>query len=117
MNVGEQWADAALADLLALGPAWRGLLAHAATARSTRPSAAWERRARERLDWIGASGVRERVLPWLAVVGQPRSLPRQQEDPTTGPVDELLDPCNANALNGVAARGRGRGPHPLRGPR
>lgn len=101
LNVGEQWADAALADLPSPGHAWRGLLAHAATARSTKPSAAWEREGQGLLDGIGAAVVRERVLPWLALVGRPRSLPLRQEDHTAGPAGELLDPCNANALRGL----------------
>ncbi|MET9112238.1 hypothetical protein [Streptomyces zhihengii] len=101
LNVGEPWADAALAGLPSLDPVWRSMLAHAATARSARPSGAWGRRGLGFLDRLGTAVVREQVLQWLALVGRPRSLPLRQEDHTTVPADELLDPWNANALRGL----------------
>ncbi|MFK0010913.1 DUF4132 domain-containing protein [Streptomyces sp. NPDC091027] len=95
LNVGEEWAEAALED-----GRWRGLLAHAVTARSARPSAAWERTARTLLDGLGAEAVRTAVLGWLALVGRPRTfaLRRETHEPD---VNASFDPYNANALRGL----------------
>lgn len=42
LNVGEPWADSALAD-----PRWHGLLVHARTVKASRPVGAWTRTARD----------------------------------------------------------------------
>ncbi|WP_018565474.1 hypothetical protein [Streptomyces sp. PsTaAH-124] len=100
LNVGEQWAETAMADILALRPVWRDLLAHATTARALRPTATWERTGRALLDGIGPGVFRARTLGWLALAGRPRTLTLRQ-DFRDAPVNELLDPFNANALRGL----------------
>lgn len=49
LNVGEAWTDRALADVTELPPPWRELLAHAATAAASKPTAAWEKAGRRLL--------------------------------------------------------------------
>ncbi|MFC4330905.1 hypothetical protein ACFPC0_24575 [Streptomyces andamanensis] len=100
LNVGEQWAETAMADILGLRPVWRDLLAHAATARAVRPTATWERTGRALLDDIGPGAFRARALGWLALAGRPRTLTARQ-DYRRAPVNELLDPFNADALRGL----------------
>ncbi|MFH8224790.1 hypothetical protein ACH4C2_37385 [Streptomyces sp. NPDC018057] len=100
LNVGEQWAETAMADVLALRPVWRDLLAHTTTARAVRPTATWERKGRALLDDVGPEAFRTRALDWLALAGRPRTLTLRQ-DFRDAPVNELLDPFNVNALRGL----------------
>ncbi|MET9144898.1 hypothetical protein ACIGZH_23240 [Streptomyces sp. NPDC058319] len=100
LNVGEQWAETAMADILALRPVWRDLLAHATTARAVRPTATWERKGRALLDDVGPEAFRTRAPDWLALAGRPRTLTLRQ-DFRDAPVNELLDPFNADALRGL----------------
>ncbi|GAA0977067.1 hypothetical protein GCM10009551_013120 [Nocardiopsis tropica] len=79
LNAGDEWTDHALAELADLPDAWRDLVAHAATAKASRPSATWERRGRALLAGVDADEFRERVLGWLALVGEPRSLPLEND--------------------------------------
>ncbi|MCL8011769.1 DUF4132 domain-containing protein [Streptomyces sp. AS02] len=98
LNVGEEWADQAIRD--ATDPGLRALLAHAATATAAKPTAKWDKRAAALIDALGAERVREAVLPWLALVGRPRTL--ELERHTYGPdVNNAYDPYNANALRGL----------------
>ncbi|MET9465199.1 DUF4132 domain-containing protein [Streptomyces sp. NPDC006544] len=94
LNVGEQWADEAMAD-----GRWDALLAHAATATAARPTAAWEETARTLVagDAAGPDALREAVTGWLALVDRPRTLPL-----TETWYEKQLDPYNANALRGLA---------------
>ncbi|MFI6930121.1 DUF4132 domain-containing protein [Streptomyces sp. NPDC050287] len=98
LNVGEEWAERAMRD--ATDPDWQDLLAHATTATAAKPSAKWDRRAVTLVDVLGADRVRETVLPWLALVGRPRTFPleRQTYEPD---VNSAYDPYNANALRGL----------------
>lgn len=100
VNLGEAWSDQALADLSGLGEDWHRLLAHAATATAARPSAKWERTGRSLIDAVGPEAVRERVLPWLGLVGRPRTRPLLPEYYGANPND-TLDPYNATALRGL----------------
>ncbi|MER6094067.1 DUF4132 domain-containing protein [Streptomyces bluensis] len=99
LNVGEEWAERAMAD--AEGPAWRALLAHAAGATASKPSPAWDQRAEGLIGALGTDRVRTTVLPWLGLVGRPRTfeLERGQYEPD---VNSAYDPYNANALRGLA---------------
>ncbi|MFJ6756789.1 DUF4132 domain-containing protein [Streptomyces sp. NPDC091273] len=96
LNVGEEWAEKAMED-----ERWRKLLAHAGTAKSAKPSAAWEKGARALVDGLGAGAVHGAVLDWLALVGRPRTfeLRRKTYEPD---VNASFDPYNANALRGLA---------------
>ncbi|MFD7626425.1 DUF4132 domain-containing protein [Streptomyces sp. NPDC059851] len=98
LNVGEAWAERAMAD----GDHWHALLAHAVTATAAKPSAKWERTARARCGAAGdADTVRGRLLGWLGLVGAPRTLVLDEE--RYGPdANALWDPYNANALRGLA---------------
>ncbi|MGW6706082.1 DUF4132 domain-containing protein [Streptomyces sp. NPDC054956] len=94
LNVGEQWADEALAD-----GRWDALLAHAATATAARPTAKWEKTARALVEEnaAGPDALREAATGWLALVDRPRTI-----ELTDIWYDKQLDPYNANALRGLA---------------
>ncbi|MFJ9645258.1 hypothetical protein [Streptomyces sp. NPDC101206] len=108
LNVGEAWADRALAD----GERWQPLLAHAMTATAVRPSARWERTARSLCDAIGAGPVREQVLGWLDLVGTPRTVPLVEEGGYEPDANAMWDPHNATALRGLAWTLAVLPPHP-----
>ncbi|MET9493249.1 DUF4132 domain-containing protein [Streptomyces sp. NPDC006552] len=98
LNVGEEWAERAMAQAPA-GP-WRALLAHAATATAARPTAAWDRAARALVEPLGADVVRTAVLGWLPLVGRPRTFAFTTA--RHGPdANHTFDPYNANALRGL----------------
>ncbi|WP_031477662.1 DUF4132 domain-containing protein [Streptomyces bicolor] len=98
LNVGEEWAEQAIRD--ATDPDLRALLAHATTATAAKPTAKWDKRAAALVDVLGAERIRETVLPWLALVGRPRTFELQRQ--TYGPdVNSAFDPYNANALRGI----------------
>ncbi|MBK3643377.1 DUF4132 domain-containing protein [Streptomyces sp. MBT33] len=99
LNVGEQWAEQAMSD--ADGPDWQALLAHLVTATTAKPSPKWDQRAHALVEAVGAERVRATALPWLALVGRPRTFPLEEGYPTD-PVNHTYDPYNANALRGVA---------------
>ncbi|WP_369036787.1 DUF4132 domain-containing protein [Streptomyces adonidis] len=99
LNVGEEWAERAMAD--ATGPDWEALLAHLTTATASRPTATWDKRARTLADTLGEDHVRVTALRWLTLVGRPRTFPLEcgPHDPD---INSALDPYNANALRGLA---------------
>lgn len=101
LNVGEQWADTALAEAAELGDGWTALLRHATTATMARPTAAWEAEARALFDRLGPGAVRTRLLGWLVLVGRPRTLPYDETPYHLAGQNDLYDPCNANALRGL----------------
>ncbi|MEV0273650.1 DUF4132 domain-containing protein [Hamadaea sp. NPDC050747] len=102
LNVGEPWADRALADVAALPPAeaerWYALFRHATTATSAKPSPKWETAGRVLLDAVGEPG--PRLREWLGLVGRARTirLARSQWEPD---VNEAFDPYNATTLRGL----------------
>ncbi|MFE5811445.1 DUF4132 domain-containing protein [Streptomyces sp. NPDC056491] len=106
LNVGEEWAERAMAD----GPR-RELLAYALTATAAKPAARWEKGGRALIASLGADAVREAVLSWLALVGRPRTLEldRAAHEPD---VNQAFDPYNANALRGLAQLLSFLPPHP-----
>ncbi|GGS93233.1 DUF4132 domain-containing protein [Streptomyces griseoviridis] len=99
LNAGEDWADQALRD--ATDPELRALLAHCRTATAGKPPAAWDERARSLVDAAGPDRVRTAVLSWLSRVGRPRTLPLTPR-PYEAHVNDVYDPCNADALRGLA---------------
>lgn len=94
LNVGEAWADLAMAD-----PRWNALLAHARSAKATRPTGGWNRAARALIAARGAEETRVAVLSWLCLAGSPRTLP---VDGAGGVRDQPWDPYNTDALRGLA---------------
>ncbi|KAB1907911.1 DUF4132 domain-containing protein [Micromonospora sp. AMSO1212t] len=79
-NVGEQWADRAIADIEAMPAdrrsAWQALLAHCPVeADKARPTAGWRRQGRSLVDAVGADEFTARLDDWLPLVGQARTLP------------------------------------------
>ncbi|MCJ0870215.1 DUF4132 domain-containing protein [Streptomyces sp. AP-93] len=94
LNVGEQWADEAMA-----AACWDPLLAHAATATAARPTPKWEKTARALIEDTGAGpdALREAVIGWLALVDRPRTLALEHTW-----YEGQLDAHNANALRGLA---------------
>ncbi|WP_239091596.1 DUF4132 domain-containing protein [Streptomyces sp. SID14478] len=101
VNPGEAWSDLALADVAEHGSKWRELLAHAGTATAARPSAKWDKAARALIEPLGAEAVRERLTGWLRRVGRPRTHPLLHRRWGTDP-NLTFDPCNADALRGIA---------------
>ncbi len=101
LNVGERWSDQVLEDLPALGEPWRRLVAHATTATAAKPNAKWEASGRELIAEIGEDAVRATVLPWLALVGKPRTLVLERS-PYGPDMNDAFDPYNANAVRGLA---------------
>ncbi|MFF4348130.1 DUF4132 domain-containing protein [Streptomyces sp. NPDC001530] len=101
LNVGEEWAERAMEQLTGPDDPWHALLAHAVTATASKPTAKWDKQARALIDSLGADRVRATVLPWLALVGRPRTFPleRQTYEPD---INSAYDPYNANALRGLA---------------
>ncbi|MGW0853670.1 hypothetical protein ACWD3D_00005, partial [Streptomyces sp. NPDC002690] len=102
LNVGERWSDVALADLAVLGAPWYGLVAHATTARTIRPTIKWERKADEWLVALGEARVREQILSWLSLVG-PRGPLLSAPATVDGwaAVDGRPDPYNGTVLRGL----------------
>ncbi|MFC8296454.1 DUF4132 domain-containing protein [Micromonospora orduensis] len=79
-NVGEPWADRAIADIEAMPEdrraAWQTLLTHCPVgADKAKPTAAWRRTARRLLDAVGGDEFTARLDDWLPLVGQARTLP------------------------------------------
>lgn len=103
LNVGEKWAEQALEEV---GPGpddpWRALLAHTLTATSAKPSAKWDRLARQLVEPLGPELVREKVVSWLALVGVPRTFRVEPVFCKDRNFNEVYDPYNALALRGLA---------------
>ncbi|MFD9735586.1 DUF4132 domain-containing protein [Umezawaea sp. NPDC059074] len=100
LNVGEPWAERAMADAEARGEPWRRLLAHVLTATAAKPNDKWNRPARELIAEIGADAVLPVVLEWLALVGRPRTF-LLDPNPYGPDGNESYDPFNANAVRGL----------------
>ncbi|MFD6988545.1 hypothetical protein [Streptomyces sp. NPDC059943] len=103
LNVGEKWAERAL-EQVGPGPddPWRALLAHTLTATSAKPSAKWDRLARQLVEPLGPEPVREKVVSWLALVGVPRTFRVRAVFCEDRNFNEVFDPYNALALRGLA---------------
>lgn len=102
LNPGEPWADRALADLAVTGPAWHPLIGHALSLSGSRPGVGWQRAGRQLLAELGPERVRSAVCGWLALAGEPRSLPVASYY-GSGTAGFEMDPFNVRALQGVAA--------------
>ncbi|MEV0092038.1 DUF4132 domain-containing protein [Streptomyces sp. NPDC050738] len=113
INPGEAWSDRALAEVAALGESWRAVLRHAGTAKSARPSAAWERTARDLIasDAVDAEELRTALVGWLGLVGRPRTLPLGESVRVMAP-NEMYDPCNTDAMRGLVWMLAMLPPHP-----
>ena len=98
LNPGEAWADAVI-KAIREDAAWRGVIAHALTATSAKPSEAWQRKGKEVLANVSHP---ERVLEFLALVGAPRTRPLSNPPFARGDVNLLFDKYNANAARGLA---------------
>jgi hypothetical protein len=99
LNVGEEWAEQAMRDTV--GADWQALLAHAATATTSKPTAKWDKRAATLVDALGPDRVRETVLSWLSLVGRPRTFPLDLRAYESN-LNNAYDPFNATALRGLA---------------
>ncbi|MCX4764525.1 hypothetical protein OG562_26890 [Streptomyces sp. NBC_01275] len=98
LNVGEEWAEQALRDTTT--PDWQSLLTHATKATKPHPTATWENRARTLLAPLAPAQVRTTVLPWLTLVGRPRTFPLRHH-PHEPNINHTYDPHNATALRGL----------------
>ncbi|MFD4560722.1 DUF4132 domain-containing protein [Streptomyces sp. NPDC058469] len=105
LNVGEPWAERALAELPELGEGWHRLLEHAVTATTSKPNARWEKTGRALIDALDAGGddsaraVRERILSWLALVGRPRTIPLVPDLDTDA--NSVSDEYNITVVRGL----------------
>ncbi|MFI6064528.1 DUF4132 domain-containing protein [Micromonospora sp. NPDC051227] len=109
-NVGEQWADRAIADIEAMPPerrsAWHALLAHCPLgADKAKPTAGWQKSARLLLDAVGGDEFAARLDDWLPLVGQARSLPLRMttccNDHIADVPPRMLDRYNVGLLWGL----------------
>ena len=103
LNVGEPWAEFALAELERATPdvrqAWRQVLEHARSATGGKPSAKWLAEARTRLSPLGDSFAAS--LPsWLDLLGRSRTRPLRLEEYQPNP-NHLFDTYNALVLKGL----------------
>jgi len=99
LNLGEPWADRALADLSTLDQAWRELVAHAATATGDAPTPEWEQEGLGLLATGGPDRAREVILGWLALIGRPRTLALRNRGGDD--LEHRPDPYNAMVLRGL----------------
>ncbi|TDC19010.1 DUF4132 domain-containing protein [Streptomyces sp. 8K308] len=100
LNVGEAWADSALAAVTGPDDPWLALLRHLTTATTAKPSAAWEKSARALTDAAGPERVRTLVVDLLRQAGRPRTLPLNVGAHHTA--NDLFDAYNATPLRGLA---------------
>ncbi|MFG2082705.1 DUF4132 domain-containing protein [Micromonospora tulbaghiae] len=109
-NVGEQWADRAIADIEAMPEdrrsAWQALLAHCPVeADKAKPTAGWRKQARSLLDAVGADEFTARLDDWLPLVGQARSLPLRMTTCCPGHIADVpprtIDRYNVGLLWGL----------------
>ncbi|MFD0560204.1 uncharacterized protein DUF4132 [Stackebrandtia endophytica] len=98
LNVGEPWAERASKDLRGLGNEWRELVYHCRTATAAKPTAKWEKRARELFAATGPD-TRERLIGWLELVPLPRT--DDQALDYGYHVEGTLDPYNADIIRGM----------------
>jgi hypothetical protein len=103
---GEAWSDAALTDLKAMSgaeaSAWSALVAHCATADSSKPAKKWLSEAGRLLVEVGRKSFKERVLHWFELVALPRPIHREPEHPNWQPdPDQLISERNATVLRGL----------------
>ncbi|MFJ5598281.1 DUF4132 domain-containing protein [Micromonospora parva] len=109
-NVGEPWADRAVADVEAMPgdrrAAWRALLAHCSVeADRAKPSAGWRKQARSLLDAVGGDEFTARLDDWLPLVGQARTLPLRMTKCCPGHLADvpprMIDRYNVGLLWGL----------------
>lgn len=105
VNVGEVWADQLVADVESLPEseraAWRAALAHAGTARQTRPPAKWLKTGRTLVNGIGGAEFARRATGWLELVGRGRAEWIRPMHFGRGNLNELIDPYNVTVLRGL----------------
>jgi hypothetical protein len=82
---GETWADLALSDLAAMPTeqqnAWRRLLAQAQASDGAKPSTAWRREAKTRVEAVGEASFRKCITRWFAEVAPPPIRTHRHEYP------------------------------------
>ncbi|MFI7329779.1 DUF4132 domain-containing protein [Micromonospora aurantiaca (nom. illeg.)] len=109
-NVGEQWADRAIADVEAMPAdrrsAWEALLAHCPVeVDKAKPTAGWRKQARSLLDAVGVDDFTARLDDWLPLVGQARSLPLRMTACCPGHIKDMpprmIDRYNVGLLWGL----------------
>jgi hypothetical protein len=102
MVPGETWSDALNADVAALPDAeqdqWALLFRHALTATGARPSAKWQKTARELVSILGEEVFRRAMRKWLPRVSEGRSHTIARDPRGIG---NTINDENANALRGL----------------
>jgi hypothetical protein len=106
LEKGDAWADLAMQDLEAMKPevrkAWNNLLHHAITARSSKPSKKWAKRASELIEPIGQTEFSNQVSEWFPAVGERGSheltaFHRQYSID----INQVITQYNADVLKGI----------------
>ncbi|MEM6428170.1 MAG: DUF4132 domain-containing protein, partial [Deinococcota bacterium] len=98
LNAGEAWADAVL-QTIEKELAWRDIIACALNAQGASPKQAWWDKAQSVLENVKHP---EKVLEFLALVGQPRTVLLEQPRYERGDINLLFDKYNSNAARGLA---------------
>ncbi|MFE9430960.1 hypothetical protein [Streptomyces sp. NPDC006640] len=102
LNSGEPWADQALMETAVGGEPWLRLLAHAAPATASAPSAAWSRTAAALIEEVGSDAVRAAVPRWFASATLPRTVPLVGHPHLPFGVNTRFDTYNSHVLRGLA---------------
>jgi hypothetical protein len=102
---GEHWADEVHGDLAKATPkqraAWIGLLKHAMIAEASRPTAKWQKEAKEHVKAIQPAKLRQQVGEWFAVVPKGRSIQIRPRWHGGGGSDFAVNDGNATVLKGL----------------
>jgi hypothetical protein len=98
LNAGEAWADAVL-QAIKEEPAWRDVVACALNAQGASPKQAWWDKAQNALKKVKQP---EKILEFLVLVGQPRTVLLELTRYERGDVNLLFDKYNSNAARGLA---------------
>lgn len=106
IDAADDWGAAALEATAALEPgvaaAWQGLLAYAATAEASKPSARWLSGARERIEAFGRDAFARIAADWLLLLRRPASgRSRVGSDAHLVPASLITD-RNATLIKGLA---------------
>lgn len=105
VNPGEAWSDRAVSDLEAMPDAeraaWKKVFKHA-WSKSSKPNAAWEKTARGILEPIGPEAFANRVLPWLALIGKPRTVRLESAPFARVDANLVFDNFNTKIARGLA---------------
>lgn len=102
VNPGEAWADALVKDLETIQhrPTWSLVLEHARS-NTSKPNAAWEKKAHDLIAKIGADAFAQSVLQWLSLIGGVRTQRLESPPFARADTNQLFDAFNARVARGL----------------